>query len=302
MAITIRDLLARVHQYRPDLLEGQSIWALQEAARDIAKYTGICQITQAPHPLLANTSKLLIVPDDTGSTVIRILQIRVASIPQNLQLVGVQFINYWNAATNTPAITSGTASSANQYEFYIVQVAGTTAVDSETTFNAGDVLYSTGTAWKKIKLEEYLTSQENNLQSINLNISRPQDSAGFPNYWAQDQGTVFFYAPPKGDTAMELKLSVVPSRNQLIDDTAPWTFPMEVEEALEYGALDRLFRLPGANQSIVQGEAYRVRYLKERANIRTIAMLGNGSAWYQPTNFSGRQGRLSPWRSDNRWL
>lgn len=302
MSITIRDLLARVHQHRPDLIEGQSLWALQEAARDVAKYTGICQVTQVPHPLYANTSKLAITPDDTGSTLIRVLRVRVASIPQNLQLNGVQYVSGWNASTNTPTITSGSASGANQYTFYIVTVAGTTHVDQETTFNVGDVLYSTGTEWKKIKLEEYLTSRENNSPSINLSISRPQDSPGFPNYWAQEQGTVFFYAPPKGDTSMELTLSVVPSRNQLVDDTAPWTFPMEVEECLVYGALDYLYRLPGTGQALAQADNWRVRYLKERANIRTIAMLGNGSAWYQPSNFSGRQGRLSPWRSDNRWL
>jgi len=302
MAITIRDLLARVHQFRPDLLEGQSLWALQETARDVAKYTGICQVTQVPHVLYRNTSKETITPDDTGTTVIRILRVRVASIPLNLTLEGNQYLGTWDADANNPAITSGTATSANQYQFYIVTTAGDTTVDDETTFNVGDVIYSTGTAWKKIKLEEYLTSQENNSPSINLNISRPQDSPGFPNYWAQEQGVIYYYAPPKGDTSIELTLSVVPSRDQLVDDNAPWTFPMEVEECLIYGALDILLKLPGPNQNLVMSESWRIRYLKERANIRTIAMLGNGSAWYQPSNFTGRQGRLSPWRSDNRWL
>jgi hypothetical protein len=302
MAIILRDLLARVHQYRPDLLEGQSLWALQETARDVAKYTGICQTTQVPHVLTNNTSKLTITPDDTTETIIRVLRIRIASIPQNLSLSGVQYLGTWNASTNTPSIASGSASSANLYQFYIVTVAGTTTVDSETTFNVGDVLYSTGTAWKKIKLEEYLTSQETNSPSVNLDISRPQSSPGFPNYWAQEQGVVFFYAPPKNDLSMELTLSVVPSRSQLIDDNAPWTFPMEVEDCLVYGAMETLLRLPGAGQNLNMAEGWRIRYLKERANIRTIAILGNGSAWIQPGNFTGRQGRISPWRSDNRWL
>jgi len=303
MTIAIRDLLARVAMHRPDLNEAEVLWALQETARDVAKYSGICVQRQVPIVLPAMTSAYTIAPADTSQTEIRVKQLRLGAIPRNLAITdGNQCLGTWDASSNIPSIASGSASSSNLYEFYIVTVAGTTAVDAETTWSVGDVIYSTGTAWKKLRLEEYRTSHETNSISINSSVQTPQSATGFPVHFAQDNGVIYFYQPPTHDLPMELTITVCPSRNQLVDDTVPWQFPMEVEDSLIYGAMEMLLRLPGANQSLAQADMWRIRYLKERANVKSVAMLGNGDSWYQPGNFSGRQGRMSPFNSNNGWL
>lgn len=58
----------------------------------------------------------------------------------------------WNAATNTPALTSSTAPTGNNC--YVVTVAGNTALDGETEHEVGDILYFDGVAgtWEAIRV------------------------------------------------------------------------------------------------------------------------------------------------------
>lgn len=58
----------------------------------------------------------------------------------------------WNAATNTPALTSSTAPSGNNC--YVVTVAGNTTLDGENGHEVGDILYFDGVAgtWEAIRV------------------------------------------------------------------------------------------------------------------------------------------------------
>lgn len=53
----------------------------------------------------------------------------------------------WNANTNTPTIPA--ASSANKGYYYKVTTAGTTTIDGESDWKAGDWIVSNGTSWDK---------------------------------------------------------------------------------------------------------------------------------------------------------
>lgn len=61
---------------------------------------------------------------------------------------GMQFIDFWNATTNTPSIPA--ASLANKGNYYIVQVAGSTNIGGITDWRVGDWLVSNGSVWSKI--------------------------------------------------------------------------------------------------------------------------------------------------------
>ena len=60
---------------------------------------------------------------------------------------GISYLGTWNAATNTPTITSGTGT-AGQY--YIVTVSGTTTVDGLSYWRSTDWIIFNGTTWSRI--------------------------------------------------------------------------------------------------------------------------------------------------------
>jgi len=67
-------------------------------------------------------------------------------------------LNYrggWNAATNTPAMTSGGlvgGVQAPRGDYFVVTVSGTTAaIDGQTTWTAGDWISSSGTTWDRVQ-------------------------------------------------------------------------------------------------------------------------------------------------------
>jgi hypothetical protein len=60
---------------------------------------------------------------------------------------GLSYQGTWNAATNSPALSSGVGT-ANQY--YIVSTAGSTNLDGETLWGVGDWAIFNGTTWQKI--------------------------------------------------------------------------------------------------------------------------------------------------------
>jgi hypothetical protein len=67
----------------------------------------------------------------------------LASVPGGLNYLGT-----WNAATNTPTITSGVGSPG---DYYIVDVPGTTSIDGINDWAVGDwIIFSTSGVWQKI--------------------------------------------------------------------------------------------------------------------------------------------------------
>jgi hypothetical protein len=60
---------------------------------------------------------------------------------------GINFQGTWNAATNTPTLTSSTG---NKGDMYKVSVAGGTALNGLTQWNVGDMAVFDGTVWDKL--------------------------------------------------------------------------------------------------------------------------------------------------------
>lgn len=77
---------------------------------------------------------------DAGGT------IPLSQIPASLQ-GGVSYQGTWNAATNTPTITSGVGTKGY---YYVVSVAGNTTIDGLTNWHVGDWIIFNGTAWQHV--------------------------------------------------------------------------------------------------------------------------------------------------------
>jgi hypothetical protein len=63
-------------------------------------------------------------------------------------LGGVNYQGTWNASTNTPTITSSVGSKGFYYK---VSVSGSTSINSNANWTAGDLIIYNGTAWDKVE-------------------------------------------------------------------------------------------------------------------------------------------------------
>lgn len=67
----------------------------------------------------------------------------------------LEYLGLWNAATNTPTLTSSTGQRGG---YYIVSVAGSTSLDGISDWNPGDWAIFNGTSWEKIDNTDKVTS------------------------------------------------------------------------------------------------------------------------------------------------
>lgn len=85
---------------------------------------------------------------DAGGTV------PLNQIPASIQ-GGLIYQGTWNAATNTPTLTSGVGTKGH---YYVVSVAGATNLDGITDWNPGDIAVFNGTVWEQIDNTDAVTS------------------------------------------------------------------------------------------------------------------------------------------------
>jgi hypothetical protein len=74
-------------------------------------------------------------------------QLTVANLPASLT-GAISCIGTWNAATNTPTLTSSTGTS-NTY--YVVSVGGSTTLNGISSWNGGDYVLFTGGTWQRVQ-------------------------------------------------------------------------------------------------------------------------------------------------------
>ncbi len=74
-------------------------------------------------------------------------------------LGAVQYQGTWNATTNTPALTDGGVSeAAEQGDYYVVSVAGSTSIDGISDWEIGDWIIFNGTVYEKVDNTDAVSS------------------------------------------------------------------------------------------------------------------------------------------------
>jgi uncharacterized protein YaiE (UPF0345 family) len=117
----------------------------------------------------AVTGKLLTGVNITGGTVVATDTILEAFGKVQNQINGLVggsiYKGTWNAATNTPTITSGVG---NTGWYYIVSVAGSTNIDGITDWNLGDWIIFDGTAWQQVDNTDAVVSVNGYTGAVSL--------------------------------------------------------------------------------------------------------------------------------------
>lgn len=82
-------------------------------------------------------------------------KVPTSQLPDSI-LGNMRFQDFWNAATNSPAIPA--AAAANKGWYYIIQTAGATNVNGQTDWEVGDWIVSNGARWDKIDNTDAVSS------------------------------------------------------------------------------------------------------------------------------------------------
>ena len=282
MIPTVRGLLAKVALYRPDVPQVIGEFAIQETVRNICRFTPIAIETQVPVAVLSGNMISTVTPSN-GNILSRVEAVTYAAFPSTLTTSSQ---GSWNAATNTPALT--TSAGANG-QFYIVSVGGTQSITgASTVFGAGDVIYATGSAWVRIALADFAVSRQTNLPGVN-----PTGSVvpAAPSSWNQQGNTVRWLYPIAGDQAIAYQLSFIPYGEF---DTIP--LPAVAEDAIVYGAIAFLCALPGEGKSEGIAASNEQKYAFEKARLRAIGIVNySGTSWAQQGDYTVQSSRAANW-------
>ncbi len=103
---------------------------------------------------------------------------------------GSMYKGTWDAATNTPTITSGVGTTG---WYYIVSVPGTTNIDGITDWNLGDWIIFDGTAWQQVDNTDAVVSVNGYTGAVNLVSSDVPEGL-----------TNLYYTPARARTAISL--------------------------------------------------------------------------------------------------
>lgn len=141
-------------------------------------------------------------------------------IPDSI-LGGVIYKGVWNAATNVPAIITGSATSVNKGYYYKTSVAGSTTVDGTSTWSVGDWIISNGTTWDRIITTEssYGAFTGATGSAAGLTGLVPAPNAGMQNYALLGSGSFGVVSTAAGGTgatstsAARTNLGIVESTN-----------------------------------------------------------------------------------------
>lgn len=279
MAIVLRDLLARVALYRPDKDEATHLFALQEAARSVCRYSQLATVSQKRVVTAGTTSFVTAAHSTTGIECIRVESLRFAPVP-----TGCTSLGPWDPSTAVPTL------GANK-TFYVCSA-------DANGYLAGDVILSNGTAWKTIKITEYVYGCEDSKPRIEKANNSPQTGTGDPTRWAQENGSVFFYPALGGDYPIELMVSTVPVGEF---DSVP--LPNEAEDAIVWGAMEFTYNLPGDGMNPAKGMEMARRFMAAKDNLRSLHYVGFGGDFIQtPPSFTGRTSPMGPYRLSPRYL
>lgn len=98
-------------------------------------------------------------------------------VPASL-LGAVSYQGTWNAATNTPQILTGSASSSNKGFYHAVSVAGATTVDGTSAWNVGDWIISDGTIWARLQVSQTISTVNGMTGEVVVYASDNSDASG----------------------------------------------------------------------------------------------------------------------------
>ena len=183
--------------YTGDVSSSGSVLTLVSVNSDIGSYgdsSHVASFTVNAKGLVTSVSEQLITPSAIGAIDSSLLGAvnGVATLDSNGKLTNsqipdillgsLQYIGVWDASTNTPDLS---ASNPQKGYYYKVSVAGTTMLDGNSSWQAGDLVIYNGTSWDGVdSTDSEVISVNGHVGTVNLVLA----SSDFEN---QGTGVTF---------------------------------------------------------------------------------------------------------------
>jgi hypothetical protein len=196
--------------------------------------------------------KLLTGLNITGGTVVSTDSILIAfgkvQNQINSLVGGVIYKGVWNAATNTPTLTSSVGTQGN---YYIVNVAGSTNLNGITDWNVGDWAIFNGSTWNKVDNTDSVTSVNGQTGAVSLttdNIPEGTTNLYFLNSRAR---AALSFAAGSGAYNSTTGVITIPTDNSQILNGAGYITlgSLSASSPLSYNSLTGAFAIQVANST-----------------------------------------------------
>ena len=164
---------------------------------------------------------------------------------------GVQYQGTWNAATNTPTLTS---SVGTQGHFYIVSVAGNTDLNGITDWKIGDWAIFSGGAWSKVDNTESVTSVNGQIGAVSLTTDDiPEGATNLYYLDSRARGALSFAAGSGAYNSLTGVITIPTNNNQILNGANYITLgSLSASSPLVYNNLTGAFSIPQAT-ALVDG-------------------------------------------------
>lgn len=270
----IRDLQSRVQLLRSDIPPGFAEQALEDAARYVARKTGIVRTRVYGH--VATGQSRIDLDTFMGSAAAGYTILR----PTELTFIPGMNRGAFYDGLLTP--TNLTLTVGPPDWTYMVATATLTATDGTNFYPmvAGDIIVYDGTAWSVTQFwKSKIARDVRKGRQFAANVA-PMNSNGYVSGYAVEQHSLLLYPIPVSDVAVSLECSIVPNKDF---DTVD--FPVEAEDAIVELARAQYLSIPnkaggGANIQLAQ------RHLQngqgEVSLVRAVAEGGYGDSEVAP--------------------
>jgi len=164
---------------------------------------------------------------------------------------GVQYQGVWNAATNTPTLTS---SVGTQGHYYIVNVAGNTDLNGITDWKVGDWAIFSGGTWQKVDNTESVTSVNGQTGAVSLTTDNiPEGATNLYYLDSRARGALSFAAGSGAYNSLTGVITIPTDNNQILNGAGYITLAsLSATAPLTYNNLTGAFGIPKAT-TLVDG-------------------------------------------------
>lgn len=271
----IRDLLSRA-KIRPDLPDGYIEQALQDAARWVARKTGV--VRKTVYGSVDAGEYRIVLGDFMGASAGEFQVLRPTRV---MYMPGLDRASTALGALTVAAPTIPLAGAVSEFAFYVAtQDLG--ANDGVTTYPMvqGDVIQAVNGAWVVKEYYKYSVAKDLSSGRLYNAAMSPLNSVGYFGGYVVTKDELLLKPVPRNAVAVMIECSIVPNKEF---DTVD--FPVEAEDAILCAAKAQILQTPnksGGGADVVRADKFQMRAEGEVSLVRAIAEGGYGDMEMAP--------------------
>jgi hypothetical protein len=277
----IRDLQSRVQFLRHDLPAGFANQALQDAARLVARKTGIIRVKV--FGFVRKDQVRVDLNTFMGSVAGEFSILRPTQV---MYTPGLYRTSTGAAILTATSLTIPLATVATAYSFYVASVA-LTATDGVTSYPMyqGDIIQAVNRVWVVTPFYRYRAAKDVQKERLYRAVASPLNSVGYFSDYVVEKDGILLRPIPINDVAVQIECSIVPKKE--FDDI---DFPIDAEDAVLAAAKAQIYGTP--NKSGGGADHAAAKYHQNQAEgeitlVRAVADGGYGDAEMAPPPLFG---------------